>query len=271
VRTILFILIFLSHCLQSLGNENKPYVSSKRGITLFAEGGWDSVAVQRSLDADLDFILDHISKPPDLNIFIILGVYGMLLHGKSKIPMIFITAAFDSLSNTDTMYSKSFDLSDLNWGDFKQEYRPENYWQPSGSYLGDLKLVAPCLKGRQGLKISYYDIWDTVNYYNHLLSVVDYAVRHIKEIKKEQKRICLPAELYDWEISILTYDTAKLSAVPVTDWGFTVDPKLRHARKHALPTIYLIIFFGCLLLVVAAVISSFLHNIPHQLQRQRNP
>jgi len=83
-----------------------------------------------------------------------------------------------------------------------------------------------------GIKISYHDVWDSVNYYNHLLSVVDYAIRHIEEIKKEKQRMCLPASEYDREISILTYDTTKLKAIPIRDWGFTIDPAKRAAKMN---------------------------------------
>ena len=271
MRSILFILILSSHCLQSLGNINKAYISSKQGVTIFTEGGWDSVAEQRALDANLDFILDHINKPPGLNIFIILGAYGMHVQWRSKVPRIFITAAFDSLTHPDTMYSKSFDLSELNWGGIKQEYRPENYWHPYGSYPGDSEMAAPYLEGRQGLKISYYDIWDTVNYYNHLLSVVDYAVRHVEEIKKEQNRICLPAELHNWEISILTYDTAKLSAIPVTDWGFTFDPKFRHAKVKTPPKAINCRYKGCIYAIPMPVKQSSMQLLTVYPQEEINP
>ena len=214
----LTIAIFLLIGFRSVANQNKGYVSSKEGITIFAEGDWDSVRTQKLLDNDLDFNIENLKNPNALKVFIVLGVYGPRVSYKHKFPCIFITTAFDSLTNTDTVYEELFGINakSLNQTDWK--FNIEHYFHPNELFPGNFDIVNPYLKGTLGLKISYYDMWDTVNYYNHLLSIVDYAVKHIEDIKSNQQRVCLPSNFEGIEISILTFDSTKLKAVPIKDW-----------------------------------------------------
>jgi hypothetical protein len=252
MKSVLLIILFTLVVNQSNANQNNLYVASKEGITIIAEGGWDTAAEQKQLNADLDFIITNLNKPKDLKILIILGAYGMLTHWRSKIPKIFISAAYDNLTNTDTLYDEKFNPGNILYGN-GMKYMPEDIQHPNELYVGDSKKALPFLKGNIGLKIEYYDIWDTVDYYNHLLSVVDYSVKNIDEIKKKQRRICLEAYLKDWEISILTYDTAKLKMIAIKDWGFTFNPSKRSSKKK-LSLIYPIVSISIFLLLMGLFI-----------------
>ena len=216
-----------------MANQNKSYATSREGVTIFSEGGWDSAAMQALLNSDLDFILENISKPPELKIFIVFGAYGIHTSYRRKYPQFFFSVAYDSLSNTDTIYDPLH-----NGVPYDLTFRPEVYKYPNSMYPGNWRPASVYLQNAQGLKIYYENIWDTTNYYNRLLSIVEYAIANIEEIKKGQRRICLPGDVKETEISILTYDTSKLNAIPIKDWGFTIDPKMRHYKNKMLPFIY---------------------------------
>jgi hypothetical protein len=234
MKSLLIFPLLIGLFLRGLSNENKSYVSTKNGVIIFMEGGWDTVAMQKLLDEDLNFILDNINKPPELKIFIVLGAYGIRTPRRRNNSPIFISVAYDSLSNTDTIYDPLH-----NGASYSLEFRLDDYKYPNDMYPGNLPLVNKYLRGLHGLKIYYHhDVRDTANYYNHLLSVVEYAIKHLEEIKIDEKRICLPGEYDKTEISILTYDTSKLNAIPIKNWGFTIDPEKRHYKNNKSPVTY---------------------------------
>lgn len=81
-----------------------------------------------------------------------------------------------------------------------------------------------------GLKIMYdYGPTDSLTGWDRLYSLVQYAVDHVEEIKRTQKRIATSYPVtvyfddttnYKTEVSLLTIDTGLIRKIPLIEFGF---------------------------------------------------
>ncbi|HVU98648.1 MAG TPA: hypothetical protein VHE34_25675 [Puia sp.] len=223
MKKLMPILVLLVTSVAARSNISKPYVSSKGGITISWLGDYgDTLTQQRMLDHLVDFMLDHIAKPPRLNLFLVLPPIEIATRhiGRHRIDL--VTIGYDSFANKDSL---SFDQPVQQWQKDMYGLTDSPYHRVADLYAGDWPEVRPHLQGKEGLKMYFQGEFDsTKNFYDHLLSLVDFAVRHVNEIQTQQKRLILPAKMAHVHVSVLTLDTARLNRIPIRQWGFDPSP-----------------------------------------------
>ncbi|MDF2191689.1 hypothetical protein [Paraflavitalea sp. CAU 1676] len=201
-------------------NQSRYYISSRQGITIISTGSVDdSTAKQKTQDQLLNFVIKNFEhKAPGLPVLILLGPFGIHVPKKD-----FATIAYKEFGKDDTVYIAK---------DVLQGYRDMYHLEKDQNWtlheMVPYEVVDSIYKGTvdvKGLVIRVYGTFATADdYHNKILSLTEYAIDNLEEIKNQQRYELLPYHMSGTTISVLTIDRVRLKGVKIKQFGFV--PKL---------------------------------------------
>lgn len=260
-----FFLIFISLLIihrNAHAHTVEPYEKTKKGITLFTYISTRSIEERKIQNAFLNQLTESLVwKNKRVPIYLIVDRLR-LIHPLSD--EWFASIAYDSLKPPDREFIEDYFYYRI--GPYFREKILLYRKSPSDKYKVDLKEPIELAssyddkKAPLGLKIIYnYSFSDSAKYWNRLYTLVQYAIDHIEEIKKDQKRIILPYPImeqfdelkYSPEVSLLTIDTSLIHRIPLQNFRFN-ETKLNEEKS-----IWKYILIGLLILSLLITITLF--------------
>jgi|GEM_PF-6034225 len=240
----------------------EQYVISKDGITLFTIIGAGSVEERKIQDAFLDRLIEKLERrDKSIPIYLMCDQFRLFYYQHVQW---FATVAYDTLRSPDPAFLE--DYLYYRMGSSGSKHIGRYLKPPSDKYKFDLAepidlgssyetTVAPL-----GLKIMYdYGATDSLTGWDRLYTLTQYAIDHLEEIKRGQRRMIMtyPLTLYDVdmanykaEVSLLTIDTGLIRNIPLLVFGFDHTNVIETNNKR------LYILVGIIALVVVLGVAS---------------
>lgn len=224
----------------------RNYISSKDGLTIISVGSFeDTLAQQRLLDNYLKYLTQKVyRKDKDLKMLFLLGPYGIHTPKRN-----FIGVSYNTFSAGDTVFIDNQFLEK-----YKEIYRLpiSQNWLFNEMYPYEIiSSIFSSSNNEKGLIIRFYGEFDsTKNYYDRILSIANYAISNIERIKEKQQYVRLPYHMKGMTISVLTFDTSKLSAIPIESLGYNPQSLAYNYNGRKLVILIVVASIGLLIAIL---------------------